>query len=165
MKVSSRVLKEVKNFKNTDDLKLVTFSKTDSAMTDDLSTLYIDMKIIHNELYPANDVYRLQIIVNSEYPFKAPQVQFVKYGINDKNKSKSYKIPIHPHIYSNGHICLNILYDGWTPAITLHAIGLSIQSMLTGNKKYEKPEGDAKYCAVAPQNPLKSRWLFEDDTV
>lgn len=24
-------------------------------------------------------------------------------------------IPVHPHVYSNGHICLSILSDDWTP--------------------------------------------------
>lgn len=53
------------------------------------------------------------------YPMEAPEVVFIG------------KPPIHPHIYSNGHICLSILYDSWTPALRVESICISILSMLS----------------------------------
>eukprot|EP00049_Salpingoeca_infusionum_P010610 m.183380 g.183380 ORF g.183380 m.183380 type:complete len:127 (+) comp14690_c1_seq6:1406-1786(+) len=65
------------------------------------------------------EVYTLQLTFSEKYPFDSPEVVFVGES------------PAHPHIYSNGHICLNILSTGWSPALTGQAICVSIQSMLS----------------------------------
>lgn len=80
------------------------------------------------------------------------------------SKGKSV-IPYHPHIYSNGHICLNLLGDDWTPACSIESILLSIQSMLTTNDKRERPPDDKSYIRHAPLNPKNSRFVYHDDSV
>ena len=57
------------------------------------------------------------------------------------------KSPDHEHIYSNGFICMSILYDGyifliiifflkeWSAALTVASVCMSIISMLNSAKK------------------------------
>ena len=43
---------------------------------------------------------RLRFVFNDNYPIEAPEVVFVG------------KTPDHEHVYSNGFICMSVLYDG-----------------------------------------------------
>lgn len=61
--------------------------------------------------------FTLTIVLPEDYPFSPPHVKFVT--------------PVyHPNVSETGAICLDILKDEWSPALTLHKVLVSLRSLL-----------------------------------
>jgi ubiquitin-conjugating enzyme E2 D/E len=75
-------------------------------------------------------IYKLDVTFPPTYPFAAPIMTF---------KTKMY----HPNISESGNICLDILKDKWSAALSFHKILLSIQSLLTDPNPDSPLNGEA----------------------
>ncbi|XVF11460.1 hypothetical protein REPUB_Repub08aG0029500 [Reevesia pubescens] len=86
--------------------------------------------------------FEIDIALPDGYPFEPPKMKFV---------TKVW----HPNISSqSGAICLDILKDQWSPALTLKTALLSVQALLSA------PEPDDPQDAVVAQQYLREYQTF-----
>jgi len=77
----------------------------------------------------AGGVFFLKINFPEDYPFKPPKVAF---------RTRIY----HCNINSTGQICLDILKDNWSPALTISKVLISICSLLTDANPHDPLVGN-----------------------
>ncbi|KAJ7771963.1 ubiquitin-conjugating enzyme/RWD-like protein [Mycena maculata] len=123
---------------------------------DDFSRWIFSIEVLGDSLYQS-EVHTLQFRFDPQYPISSPAVQFV---VTDGKEA-----PIHPHVYSNGHICASILGNEWSPVLSVIAVCVTIQSMLASCKEKKRPLDDRMYVRNAPENPKKTQFEYHDDTV
>ncbi|KAL0249797.1 hypothetical protein I308_103099 [Cryptococcus tetragattii IND107] len=124
---------------------------------DSMEEWIFTITVLGDETIYKGEQFALRIKFEDRYPIEVPQVTFV---VND-----IWQAPVHPHIYSNGHICASILGNDWSPVLNAVSICITMQSMLASNKSKVRPEGDQRYVRNAPANPKLTSWKYDDDTV
>lgn len=125
---------------------------------DDFEEWLLDIRVLDDNPLYLGEIYRLKFKFGPSYPIEAPEVVFVK--LPDR------PIPIHPHVYSNGIICLDLLgSQGWSPVQSVETVSVSIQSMLTGNTKNERPPGDEEFVKGNRLRPKDIDFYYHDNNV
>jgi len=104
--------------KELEYLKKNPFSNCQAYLINDDDIFTWEAKINGPDNSPyENGIFKLKIEFPLDYPFKPPKIIFL---------TKIY----HCNINNSGGICLDILKDMWSPALTISKILLSISSLL-----------------------------------
>jgi len=136
-----------------------------------------------------DEKFKLSFKFDAKYPTEPPEVTFVAkvpgWPMPDAPTEKAsgkcpsqragqewplrwgkraHHCPIHPHIYTNGNICLSIIYDDWSPALGVEAVCHSMVSMLSSAKEKNPPADNDMHLDAAGGKSAKEikGWDFHD---
>ncbi|KAH8274625.1 hypothetical protein KR026_008786 [Drosophila bipectinata] len=142
------------------------------SVQQNLSEWKINIKGFEGTLYEGED-FQLLFKFNNKYPFDSPEVSATKEAAHSaclniqlflsfhiKVTFIGSNIPVHPHVYSNGHICLSILTEDWSPALSVQSVCLSIASMLSSCREKKRPPDNTLYVKTCNKNPKKTKWWY-----
>merc|ERR1739848_487859 len=118
--VRRRVLRDLRRLKAENDLGL------EIEDCDCLTDWAVKLVGAKGTVYEG-ELYRLRIRFHADYPTQPPEITFLRPA------------PVHEHIYSDGKICLNILYNDWNPQLDVKSVCLSLLSMLSSAKSKKRP--------------------------
>lgn len=131
----------------------------------------------------AGEVFLLRIRFPADYPYKPLAAYFVreKHAYRRKSGGSSSnaeggdgvlveevsRIPMHPHIYSNGDICLSVLGKDWRPGMTAESVVVSVLSLLASGRSKRLPSDNALHVDLAQASPgrQQTNWQYHDDNV
>jgi len=140
-----RVLRDLRRLKQDPDLGV----EIDDAEC--LTDWIVKMTGAPGTIYEG-EIYRLRFRFHLDYPQQPPEVTFMRPA------------PVHEHIYSDGKICLNILYSDWEPKLDVCAVCLSLRSMLSSAKKKSRPpDNNSTVVMSRGQKTRNMQWEFHDD--
>jgi ubiquitin-conjugating enzyme E2 D/E len=112
--MNKRLFKEIKELEEeiTNNQNLLKLDYKEN----DLRNLTIIFKGPENTPYFDGN-FSINVIYPIEYPFKPPKIKFVN------------KI-LHPNIDNYGSVCIDILADKWSPALTITKVIISLCSLM-----------------------------------
>ncbi|XP_040288457.1 LOW QUALITY PROTEIN: ubiquitin-conjugating enzyme E2 W [Bufo bufo] len=124
----------------------------EKSVQNSITQWIVDMERRSRNMYEGE---KFQLLLSSavDNPFDSPQVMFT-----------GDKYPCPSSWYSNGHICLSILTEDWSPALSVQSVCLSIISMLSSCKEKRRPPDNSFYVRTCNKNPKKTKWWYHDDT-
>ncbi|XP_027772432.1 probable ubiquitin-conjugating enzyme E2 16 [Solanum pennellii] len=102
--------------------------------SDTLKRWLIEMQDAPERLY-AGETFQLQVDFPEHYPIEAPRVKFVPPA------------PLHPLIYSDGHIRSDAMIK-WSPTMTVSSLCMFILCMLSNSTGKERPEDDDQHVST-----------------
>ncbi len=108
--------------------------------------MYVWEANIHNLQDPrhAGMNYSLEITLAENHPFQAPVVRFI-----DKVRCEN--------VYTDGTVCIDILQDKWSPAITISRLMITLCSVLTDPPVTGRPSKRLPRCSHS-RHPMETRY-------